>query len=273
MLGICSEPGLSSKEVITGVVSRFNSLGTKVIRRFMGRLDPSAASASIVRLARDLAKSPGPCLVVLERIPPSDEGCVLRQARALTRMWECGASVLFSLNPEAAQLLGQLPECLVLGSKDLLLSSVVDAMKDRRAQLVDALTYGIVDLVAVIERLSDDDLFEDRLPHAYGDALSRLVSPALRRSLPDEELRVRLCMLLLGSGDLSAGNKHDRTLDGVVAAEDVLGGGLHAIHLHGNQDLAALIGLVVSAEARIADAPGIVGNVGGQLGHELFYSQ
>lgn len=203
MLGICSEPGLSSKEVITGIVSRFNSLGTKVIRRFMGRLDPSAASGSIVRLARDLAKSPGPCLVVLERIPPSNEGCVLRQARALTRMWECGASVLFSLNPEAAQLLGQLPECLVLGSKDLLLSSVVDAMRDRRARLVDALTYGIVDLSAVVERLSDDDLFEGRLPHAYGDALCRLVSPALRRSLPDEELRVRLCMLLLGSGDLT----------------------------------------------------------------------
>lgn len=169
----------------------------------MGRYEPEAASSSIVRLARSVVKSSDPQLVILERIPPSDEGSVLRQARALRKMWEHGAFVIISINPEASQLLDLLPECQILGSKDLLVRSIADAPKDARASIIDGFSYGIPDLVSALDSLSEDDLLSESLPHAYGDALARQVGIALRRTLADGELSARLCMLLLGSGTLA----------------------------------------------------------------------
>ena len=72
---------------------------------------------------------------------------------------------------------------------------------------------------------------------------------------------------LLGSGDLVAGHEHDGTLNLVFTADDVLFIGFHTVDLHGKENLLVGIGLVVGAETGIADAPGIAGDIGGQLRH------
>ena len=72
---------------------------------------------------------------------------------------------------------------------------------------------------------------------------------------------------LLGSSDGLTGHEHDRALDDVGAVEDVLLVRLDAVDLHGDEFLAVGVSLVVSAEARVADAPLVASDVGRELSH------
>ena len=161
-------------------------------------MTPSLPPPISFALARSVSKASSPVIVAIDDIPASDEPEALRQANALRRMWESGAFVIFSLPPEAGQLLSFLPECSVVSSRGLLVQSVVDHGANARLKLLWCLSFGIPDLVRLLEPVSNDDLERTFLPHSYGDALSRHLSLSLRRSLTDEELRVRLCMVLFG---------------------------------------------------------------------------
>ena len=200
LLAICAEPNLGCCDVITEMIIRVSSSGSKVFRHSLLGHDPVSAAANLVRLARSVSKASSPVIVAIDDIPASDEPEALRQANALRRMWESGAFVIFSLPPEAGQLLSFLPECSVVSSRGLLVQSVVDHGANARLKLLWCLSFGIPDLVRLLEPVSNDDLERTFLPHSYGDALSRHLSLSLRRSLTDEELRVRLCMVLLGDG-------------------------------------------------------------------------
>ena len=200
LLAICAEPNLGASDVITDILLRVPLPGAKVFRRSLLGHDPDSAAAALVRLARSVSKAPSPAVVAIDDIPSSDEPDALRQANALRRMWEAGALVVFSLPPEAGQLLSFLPECSVVSSRGLLIQSVVDHGASARSKLLWRLSFGIPDLVRLLEPVPNDDLERSLPSHSYGDALSRHLSLSLRRSLTDEELRVRLCMVLLGSG-------------------------------------------------------------------------
>lgn len=200
LLAICAEPNLGCGDVITEMVLRVSTPGSKVFRHSLLGHDPDSAAGNLVRLARSVSKASSPVIVAIDDIPASDEPEALRQANALRRMWEAGAFVIFSLPPEAGLLLSYLPECPVVSSRGLLIRSVVDYGASARLKLLWRLSFGIPDLVRLPESISNDDLERGLLPHSYGDALSRHLSLSLRRSLTDEELRVRLCMVLLGDG-------------------------------------------------------------------------
>lgn len=200
LLAICAEPNLGASDVITDILLRVPLPVAKVFRRSLLGHDPDSAAAALVRLARSVSKAPSPAVVAIDDIPSSDEPDALRQANALRRMWEAGALVVFSLPPEAGQLLSFLPECSVVSSRGLLIQSVVDHGASARSKLLWRLSFGIPDLVRLLEPVPNDDLERSLPSHSYGDALSRHLSLSLRRSLTDEELRVRLCMVLLGSG-------------------------------------------------------------------------
>lgn len=202
LLAICTEPGLGASVIMTELSARCSASGFPVKRCDLSRLDPSRASEVLVRLARSASRSDGGTIFLFDRIPPSDESSVRRQARALKKMWEAGVPVCFSLNPEASQLLDSLPEALVVSSRDLLMGDVVDAEVGSAAGEICELTHGIAPLVECVEGLDRSDLIAGKLPKAYYDAVGRQALISMRRSIPDEELRARLCMALLGRGSL-----------------------------------------------------------------------
>lgn len=199
MVAICSEPGMDERAIVTDVLSRAARSGSRVTRRDFSGCSPETASRSLARLARKLASSEEPCVVGIEQIPPSDEAFVAKQARALKRMWDAGASIVFTLLPEAGQLVEALPECVRVGSSSLLLRCLHEGPGEGVDHGMLRLTRGIPALV----RAFDDGPAASASgapPEAYYDALGELFEQSLRPTLSDEDRRARLCMLLLGRG-------------------------------------------------------------------------
>lgn len=115
-------------------------------------------------------------------------------------MCDAGARVALALRPEASQVLDLLPECAVVSSRDLLRPLAASPSAGGRARALRALTHGIAPLVDALDGVPEGELAAGRLPRSYESALVRQVGAALRRSVPDEDMRLRLAMLLLGSG-------------------------------------------------------------------------
>lgn len=113
-----------------------------------------------------------------------------------------GAYVVFSLVPEASQLLDALPECVVVGAEGLLVRGVAYAKRSDPCYEVRLLTRGIPSLVRSLRSPAVVPEGPREVPSAYYEALSVLVEDSLRLTLTDEELRIRLGMLLLGEGSL-----------------------------------------------------------------------
>lgn len=199
MVALCAEPGMGREDIITEMLERATSRGSKAIRRDFSPLSPETASRQLTKLARDAARRAGGVVVGIDNMPASDEACVARQVRALRKMWVSGTSVIFSLAPEAGQLLESLPECVTLTSHDLLIDLGGGAEGSRSD--VQRLTRGIPSLVKPLVHVDAEDAAGLVLPGIYYDALGRLMSFSLRPCLSDEELRTRLAMMLLGRGD------------------------------------------------------------------------
>lgn len=227
MMAICSEPGMGRSDVITEILSHAANVGTAVDRRGLGSLDPNVAADIIVRVARKASRYPGKVIVAFDDIPPAGEACVRREARALRRLWEAEVPVVFSISPEALQLLDDLPECSFVSSLDLLVTSVSSARHGDAAYGLKLLTRGIPSLV---ESLGGAESRKDMASvPSYVMALGSLVDSSLRLSLTDEELRLRFAMLLLGKGEVSE-------LNSVV-------GGVHVEALESMRRFAPLFGI------------------------------
>lgn len=218
MLALCAEPGMGRRDAMAELTMRAASEGVCVVRRDFRGQDAEAAARQTVRLAREVARRNQPVVVALDEIPPSDESCVRREARALRRMVEAGASVVFSLAPEGRQLLESLPECSVIGSTDLLVRSIAEAARRDDAYELKRLTRGISSLVRGLRIEEGESVSSRSLPSSYFDALAALVSGALRTTLPDESLRVRLCLLLLGQGTVAEVREVAGEVDGGLLA-------------------------------------------------------
>ncbi len=200
MLAICAEPGFGQEGVISDLMAEAGRRGYRALRydfRFKGS---EAASAEIVRVARRASRMEQPVVAAFDSIPPSDESCVRRQARALRRMWEAGVPVVFSLAPEGSQLLELLPECTIVRTHDLLLGFTAGSDAGDRLRTLRSLSWGIPSLSRILlpELGSNGELAT--IPSSYFEELGSLVTGSLRPSLSDEELRLRLAMHLLGRG-------------------------------------------------------------------------
>lgn len=199
IVAFCAEPGMECGAVITRILARAARSGTHVVRRSFSGVSPESATRSLTRLARELCADAQSIAIGLDDLPASDESCALRQARALRKLWSAGALVLFSVYPEARQLVERLPECSVV-SAALLLDQCVSAPEtDRGARERARLTRGIPRLVRALGARGKERPVDAPSP-AYLDALGEVVELSLRPSLSDEERRLRLTMLLLGRG-------------------------------------------------------------------------
>ena len=207
LLAICAEPGFGQEGVITELLAEATHRGYKCYRYEFRTKDADAASAEIVRVARRTSRLDRPVVVAFDSIPPSDESCVRRQARALRRMWEADVPVVFSLTPEGSQLLELLPESTIVRTRDLLLGFASDSDAGDRLRTLRSLSWGIPSLSRCLVPELDADGEVATIPTSYYEELGSLVAGSLRPSLSDEELRLRLAMHLLGRGtreDLAA---------------------------------------------------------------------
>lgn len=202
LMALCAEPGMGQDVIMADTISRAGELGIRYVHRSYRGVGPDEAAANVVKTARTAVRGGAPALVVLEDIPPFDEACVRRVARALRRMALAGITVVLTLNPEAVQLLDAVPECFVAGVESLLVRPIALASRSEPASELRRLTRGIPCLVRSLGSTSPTTSGALELPSSYYEALSSLVSSSLRLSLSDEELRLRLAMLLLGQGSL-----------------------------------------------------------------------
>ena len=200
MIALCAEPGLCQEEVVTALLSDCLCRGYKVFRYDLRLKECTSASDLMVRVARRTSRLGSCVAVAFEHIPPSDESQVRRQVRALRKMWEAGVSVILSLPPEGIQLLEPLPECAVIRSHDLLLESVMGLGRSSPLHRLGELSWGIPSLVRALSPSMDSFGEIPLVPSSYYEQLGNLVETSLRLSLPDEELRLRLTLYLLGSG-------------------------------------------------------------------------
>lgn len=203
LVALCAEPGMGQASIVADTVSRASGLGLRATYRSYRGSEPDDAAANVVKTARTALRGGGPALVVFEELPPFDEGCVRRVARAFRRMALSGITVLFTLYPEAVQLLDALPECYVVGVESLLVRPIALANRSEPAFELRRLTRGIPCLVRSLRSAAPDPSGSFRLPSSYFEALSSLVASSLRLTLSNEELRLRLAMLLLGNGSLA----------------------------------------------------------------------
>ena len=160
----------------------------------------------LVRHARDIArkissgKDVQQGVVILDGVAPGDEGEVLREAKALRSLAHAGATIVICLRPEAEQLTEALPEARVLRADDLLFRT------QDESNVVFGLTHGIP---ALVDAYRSDRLAQtvggprrERVGARFASALELLLAESLREGLCDEEYRLRLAMIALGTGTL-----------------------------------------------------------------------
>ena len=199
-LAICCEPGMGGREMASLLLADVAQRDFATISRSLTAMGATEIVRLISRLGRESIKPDVSTLLLLDDVPPLDEGEVARVVRAIRKIERPGVSVLVTLAPEARQLIEALPEFKVVWGFDLVSEGDAIVSASRRPYELRAVTRGIPSLV---ESLRDSPYLagsSDLLPQAYFDALGTLASCAVRRGLSDEEARVRLAMLLLGKG-------------------------------------------------------------------------
>lgn len=218
IVALCAEPGMGCSEILTSTVSEAVARDMRVIRRSFAGVSPEAASRALTRLARKVSTEEASLLVCFDEIPPSDELDVDRQARALRRLWLSGVSVLFSVLPEAHQLLEKIPESIEIPASCLLVQSSVEMEGHKAGRVASRLSRGIFRLSRVLGEVEGSAPATAFSAPEYYDVLGELMAQSLRPTLSDEERRLRLAILLLGRGsrdDLSdvLGEAPDELLD------------------------------------------------------------
>lgn len=227
VVALCAEPGSGRREALSGALDEASSRGWHVIRRDLRGLTPGKAIERILRASRRALAEDGPVVVCFDEVPPADEGDVARIARALRRLETGGVPVALSVDPEARQIMDAVPECLVLSAPDIACQTALGALRERTSDYV-RLTRGIP---VLMRALAPGRYLSTPVPSAsltYRDAVADLLRLSLRPSLSDEERRVRLAMVLLGSGSSDelvqvTGGPVDEVLEGLVPVAPLFG--------------------------------------------------
>ncbi|WP_303133600.1 hypothetical protein [uncultured Olsenella sp.] len=160
--------------------------------------DASSAPGRIVRIAREVVASRRAgkrVAVLLEGVPPGDESDVGRELRAIRKMLGAGALVAMTISPDSAVLFESLDDAIRFTGQDLCIRDFSEFPDEDQAL---HLSHGVPSLCAA---LVSGGLLEGRFSSVrYLDALKRLIISHLRSSLSDEDLMLRLAMILLGRG-------------------------------------------------------------------------
>lgn len=199
LYAICAEPGMGLHQVSFELASFVKARGYSCHTKEMSGFSPDYSARVLSRSVHEIDEPADRHVFLFIDIQPSDESCVARQARGIQKLIDAGAIVILAIVPEARQLLECLPGCHVTWSSDL-----VSMQRDRLKGAGHFAELGVrtryIPSLVLPLRSFPFDRKSQSLPQSYYEALGKLVGLSVRRSLSDEELRVRLCMLLLGRG-------------------------------------------------------------------------
>ncbi len=199
VLVLIGEAGLGKSYVSTLLSHEFEREGKGVRRCLLAAAEAEYACKRVTRICRDVlakAEEQRPALVIFDGIAAGDEHQCQREAHSLERLADAGVGVVVCLRPEGEPLVEALSNPCVVRQDDLRFRSVQPAHADWD------LTGGVPQLVAALHTDRRRGATSTTGGERYADALEELVSQLLREHLSDEEFRLRLAAMLLGSGTL-----------------------------------------------------------------------
>lgn len=200
LIVICAEPGFQKTALMDSVLLLEAQVGATLRRVELGQGMEEGAAMRLTRLSREVVGLRQRELRVAVGVTISgslSEADVAREARALRKMTTAGCLVIACMRPEALDLYETLREAIHLDCHDLM------GLAASEYEYGSSLTYGIPRL---LDALTFDDLaWEGRFgrgscPGKYASAVCDVIKGCLRDTLIDEELSLRLVMVLLGTG-------------------------------------------------------------------------
>lgn len=202
ILVLCAEPGMGKTTLMRELRAQSEYRGWKYYDFSLCGYTPKDASAYIARKSYDISRCKNSIkqrIVFFDDVPESDEAQVVKQARAFSRLRAAGCAVVVACLPEAAQLIEEIPNCLVFSALELLLDESNSPAPESAKRKAAKLTRGVPLLVGSLreEMLCGDTT---KLSIGYQEALLSLIFDTVRETLCHEELIARSTLLLLGKG-------------------------------------------------------------------------
>lgn len=194
---ICAEPGMGKSHIATLLGRAATDSGRKVFRYSFDDADSACISRRMVRRCSDVrtrCQDEHSPLMIIDGVTPGDEYETQREAAAVERLVAEGVQVVVCIRPESEQLAERLNGARAIRTDQLLFRPY-----DEDDQSFE-MTGGIPSLVVSQQVDRSNDVAGHCAGPRYLTALESIVARSLRHGLTDEELRVRLGMLLLGEG-------------------------------------------------------------------------
>ena len=203
LLVMCAEPGVGKTFALRSLVGSNSQTSASHLLRLRG-VDPALVSKRLSRLTRQVERerlSGKEVYVGLDDVPPGDDLDVDRDVSLILRMVTAGAVVAVSVLPENELLAERLSGAIYVLSRDMLVTDILELGPSDPLYDARSLTGGIPSLAIALLR-DNGGSHLDRLVagSTYFETLGRLVGATLRSGLLDDELSVRLAMILLGRG-------------------------------------------------------------------------
>ena len=202
ILILCAEPRMGKTTLMHELRAFADYRGWKCYDFSLSGYSPKEATAYISRKSYDISRyksSKKPRIAFFDDVPESDEAFVIKQARAFMRLRSAGCAVIISCLPEAAQIVEEIPNCLVFGAQELLLDESGSKVSSAKKMRAVKLTRRIPGLVGALQE-SMLDTPDSSLGVGFQEALVTLLLATVRESLCHEELITRVILLLLGRG-------------------------------------------------------------------------
>lgn len=200
LIVMCAEPGFQKTALMDSILLLEAQAGATLRRVELGQGREEGAAMRLTRLSREVVglRQRGLRVAVgVTMVGGLSEADVARESRALRKMATAGCLVIACMRPEALDLYETLREAIHLDCHDLM------GLAASEYGYGSGLTYGIPRL---LDALTFDDLaWEGRFgrgscPGKYAAAVCDVIKGCLRDTLIDEELSLRLVMVLLGTG-------------------------------------------------------------------------
>ena len=195
---ICAEPGMGKSYIAMLLGQAATEDGRKVFRYSFDDADSACISRRMVRRCSDVRSrchDARKSLMIIDGVTPGDEYETQREAAAVERLVSEGMQVVVCIRPESEQLVERLNGARAIYADQLLFRPYDE--DDPSFEM----TGGIPTLVAGQSSDHANDEAGCLAGPRYLTALESIVARSLRHGLTDEELRVRLGMLLLGEGN------------------------------------------------------------------------
>lgn len=194
---ICGDAGVGKSFFLDCIAAHERSIGAGIKTISLKKCDENELGQRFVRFSREtVQQSEGSprITVCVDDVPAADERSYSRIARAVKKMSNAGCIVVIALRPECEGLIDALENPFVMDMHRLLARPYPGQGT--------TLTNGIPKLITALK--SDYQIGEriDRDGHTYRKAIREMIADAVRDSLPNEEIELRLSLLLLGSGSL-----------------------------------------------------------------------